>query len=63
MEDVEKRACEIAGLKVGFDRDEEMYYQRCKVAVYDAYISGFNYGKTKTTELLTCLHKDIRDIS
>ena len=63
MENVEKRACQIAGLKVGFDREEELYYNERKVKIYDAYILGYNDGKKETTELLTTLHKDIRDIS
>lgn len=37
-------ACKLAGLKPGFDREEESYYQKQKVEVYDAFIAGFRLG-------------------
>jgi len=45
------------------DREEELYYNERKVRIYDAYILGYNDAKKETTELLTTLHKDIRNIS
>lgn len=41
-------ACRVADLKPGFDREEELYYQKQKVAVYDAFIKGYDLAKSET---------------
>lgn len=51
-------ACKIAGLKPGFDREEELYYQKQKVNVYDAFIAGFNLGISQPPKTE---HKEHRD--
>lgn len=42
-------ACRIAGLKPGFDREEELYYQEHKVKIYDAFLAGHDLLLTNET--------------
>lgn len=39
-------ACRVAGLKPGFDREEELYYQKHKVEIYDAFLAGHDLLRT-----------------
>jgi len=41
LADVHCQACKYAQLDPSFDRDEEQYYNNCKLAIYDAYIAGW----------------------
>lgn len=42
-------ACRISGLKPGFDREEELYYQKHKVDIYDAFLAGHDLILTNET--------------
>jgi len=45
-EHVIKKACELSGLKVGFDR-EEMYYQKESVSIHDSFLLGYLFSENQ----------------